>query len=421
MSVPIQKPPRKNPQNRARLPTQPPASRSRKALGFSVAAAEGRFCLQQCSECQTITYPPREACPNCLSTALSWQDMPVGGKVIAETVIRTSTNTYFRERMPWRMGTVGLDAGISVLAHIHNDVGKNDGTGARVRMIARTDKSGKGVMMALPEEEVENMADDNQLRELTCDPKYRRVLITDGRCDTGLALARAMANAGASIIFVGVAEDWRAIGDQKALLEIPQVEMMPLDITDTNSVQECAGEIGGKVDILINNANYMRPGGVSTRRDVVTSRDEMEVNYFGLMRLMQAFGPAMRSRGADGVNSAVAWVNQLSVYALSNWPEYGSTSASQAAALSLAQCFRSEMAGSGVKVVNALCGPIDDDWHQTLPPPKVGAEVLARNICEGLQQGIEEIIIGDVAKDVLFRWKENAQVLEKELTQIEGM
>lgn len=265
------------------------------------------------------------------------------------------------------------------------------------------------------------MSDDRQLRELTCDPKFRRVLITDGRRNTGVALARAMAKAGASIIFVGLAEDWRVVDELEALQDIPQVEIMPLDITDTNSVQECAGEIGGKVDILINNASYMRPGGVSTRRDVVTSRDEMEVNYFGLMRLMQAFGPALSSRGADGENSAVAWVNQLSVYALSNWPDYGSTSASQAAALSLAQCFRGEMAGSGVKVVNALCGPIDDEWHQTLPPPKVSPEILARNICQGLQAGIEEIVIGDVARDVLFRWKEDAQVLEKELTQIEGM
>ena len=154
---------------------------------------------------------------------------------------------------------------------------------------------------------------------------------------------------------------------------------------------------------------------------MVTSQEEMEVNYFGLMRLMQAFGGGMRGRGADGVNSACAWVNLLSVYALSNWPEYGSTSASQAAALSLAQCFRAEMAGSGVKIVNALCGPIDDEWHQPLPPPKVSPSVVARDISQGLQQGIEEIIIGDVAKDVLFRWKEDAQVLEKELTQIEGM
>lgn len=156
------------------------------------------------------------------------------------------------------------------------------------------------------------------------------------------------------------------------------------------------------------------------RRDVVTSRDEMEVNYFGLMRLMQAFGPGLRARGADGVNSACAWVNLLSVYALCNRPDFGSASASQAAALSLAQCFRAEMAGSGVKVVNAFCGPLDAEWHQPLPPPKVTPKLLAREVTHALQQGLEDIAIGDVAKDVRARWKEDAGVLEKQLTRIGG-
>ena len=260
MSTPLQKPAKKNPQVRARMPTLPPAFRSRKALGFSVAAAEGRFCLQQCDDCNTIAYPPREACPHCLSMNIVWKDMPTGGKVIAETTIRTSTNTYFRERMPWRTGTIMLDAGIVVLAHIHGDVANSQTGEARVKMIARTDKSGKGVMMALPEDEVENMVDDRQFRELTCNPKHRRVLITDGRAEVGLALAQAMARAEAAIIFVGVAEQWRGSSIHKSLMEVPNVEIMPLDITDTNSVQECAGEIGGKVDILINNAEHMRSG-----------------------------------------------------------------------------------------------------------------------------------------------------------------
>ena len=57
----------------------------------------------------------------------------------------------------------------------------------------------------------------------------------------------------------------------------------------------------------------------------------------------QAFGPAMRMRGADGVNSAAAWINILSVYALENWPPYGAYSASQAACLSLSHCLRAEL------------------------------------------------------------------------------
>ena len=73
----------------------------------------------------------------------------------------------------------------------------------------------------------------------------------------------------------------------------------------------------------------------------------MDVNYFGLLRLAQEFGPAMRSRAADQQSYSTAWVNLLSIYALSNFPPHGTFSASKAAALSLSQCLRAEMAPSG--------------------------------------------------------------------------
>ncbi|MCH9693610.1 MAG: SDR family NAD(P)-dependent oxidoreductase [Gammaproteobacteria bacterium] len=415
MTEPLKRPSKKNPQKRTVLPTLPPHARSRKALAFTAAAAEGVLKLQQCAACTHITYPPREICPKCWSMDLSWVPVSEGGELVSETTLRTSINTHFRERMPWRIGTVQLDAGPSVLAHVHGDVEAY----SRVRVIARTDKSGQGVMMALPEKETPNMADDRQLRALTCDPKFRRVLITDGRTELGQAMARALADAGASIVFVGIAEAWRPYAGSAELAGIPGVEIMPLDITDTISVEELAGEIGGKTDILINTAEYVRPGGAMERDGVVTARDEMEINYFGLMRLIQAFGPGMKFRGADGDNSACAWVNLLSVYALSNWAAFGTTSASQAAAYSLSQCLRGELAGSGVKVMNVLFGPLDESWRQPLPPPKVTPKRLARTVVESLQQGLENVTLGPVAEDVVRRFREDPMVLERELTQIQ--
>src|SRR5207253_611432 len=68
----LDKPKRKNPVLRTRLPTLPPAARSRAALGLTAAAALGRFELQQCRDCGTVQYPPREACQQCLSIHLQW-------------------------------------------------------------------------------------------------------------------------------------------------------------------------------------------------------------------------------------------------------------------------------------------------------------------------------------------------------------
>lgn len=416
MSEALKPPGKKNPQVRTVLPAPPPGARSRKAFGFSAAAAEGRFVLQVCADCDATCYPAREACPKCLSTDLSWREAEGRGRLIAETTVRASTNTYFRERTPWRVGTVHLDCGTPVIAHLHNAVRAQD----KVRLIARTDRSGQGVLMALPDRKVDHMEDDRQLRELTCNPRHRRVLITDGRSDLGQSLARAVSAAGASIVHVGISEDWRPFEGSAELETLPNVVRVALDVTDTVSVTELAGEIGGKVDILINSAGHVRPGGALERRDVTTARDEMETNYFGLLRLVQAFGPAMKSRGADGDNSACAIVNILSVFALSNAPAFGSAHASHAAALALSHSLRAELAGNGVKVVNALVGPVEEDWRQLTPPPKVTPAQISRAIVNGLQQGLEDLVIGAVAEDLYERWRRDPGALARELMQDSG-
>ncbi len=124
----------------------------------------------------------------------------------------------------------------------------------------------------------------------------------------------------------------------------------------------------------------------------------------------------MRSRAADEPSNSTAWVNVLSIYALSNIPPHGTFSASKAAALSLAQCLRAEMAPGGVRVINVFPGPIDDEWSQTLSPPKLTPAALAGAIVGALQNGVEDVYPGDVAQEWLLRWQDNPKVLERELS-----
>lgn len=160
MTEPLPRPKRKNPLLRTRQPLPPPGARSRTALGLTAAAAEGRFRLQVCEACGAVLYPPRDACPRCLSDRLPFRDVPDGGRLLADTVIRASADPYFRERTPWRIGTVALDAGPVMVAHLHGDVLE----GARVRMVLQLDRSGQAVAVALPETDTAHMADDPQWR-----------------------------------------------------------------------------------------------------------------------------------------------------------------------------------------------------------------------------------------------------------------
>jgi NAD(P)-dependent dehydrogenase (short-subunit alcohol dehydrogenase family)/uncharacterized OB-fold protein len=411
MSAPLVRPKRKNPLARTHLPLLPQGARSRTAHGLTAAAAEGRFMLQVCAVCGHMPYPPRDACPRCLSARLAFNDANPNGKLLAETTIRVSTDPYFRERMPWRVGTVKLDAGPVIVAHLHGDAVE----GERVKLALKLDKSGSAVMLALPAQETPHMHADPHLREMTCDLLYRRVLISDGRNAVGQAMAKAFSEAGSSIVFVGVADPWKPFAGQAELSRIERVEIVPLDVTDTESVTEQAAQNGGRVDIVVNTAEHVRPGGIIERGNLNIARDEMDIRYLGMMRLAQAFGPALRFRGADGVNSAAAFVNLLSVHALMNWPAYGANSAVEAACLSAAQCMRAELRPGGVKVLNAFFGPLETEWFQTVPPPKLAPAALAKAVVAALKDGSEDIFVGDIAHDIKERLKDNPKALEREL------
>ena len=418
MTMPLMRPKRKNPVLRTRLPTLPPGQRGRVALGMTAAAAEGRFELQQCDDCGAVQYPPREACHRCLSPALKWREQSGEGELLSQTTLAHSNDLFFRERLPWRLGLVRLDAGATLMLHLHGDV---PDAPARVKVGARLDRAGQAVLIAFPDKETPHMADDPMLREMGCDPRFRKVLVTDGKSAVGQALVQALVKAGADLIWVGHAEPWKKLPGFEAIAALPQVTLVPLDLTNGRSVSELAGAIAGKVDVVINNAEVHRTQGVASRRGTDVARAEMDINYFGLLRLAQEFGPALKGRGADGQNNAIAWVNLLSIFALSNFPSHGTFSASKAAAYSLAQCLRAEMRPAGIRVLNVFPGPIDDEWNQLMPPPKVAPAALASAIVKGLRDGIEDLYPGDVAQEWLSRWRDNPKVLERELAAGSGL
>ena len=414
--MPLMKPRKKNPVLRTRQMNLPPWARGRTALGMTAAAAEGRFELQVCQRCKAVQYPPRDACHRCLSPQLEWTTQSGAGELLSETVLHHSNDPFYRERLPWRLGLVHLDAGPTVIVHLHGDVASPQGPApVRVRVGARLDRAGAAVLIGFPAQESEDMADDKMLREMTSDPRFRKVLVTDGKTEVGQALVQALVKAGAEIVWVGHAEPWKKLPGLDDITALKQVTLVPLDLTNGRSVTELAGEIGGKVDIVVNNAEVHRAFGIAARRGTDVAKAEMDINYFGLLRLAQEFGPALRARSADGETHAAAWVNLLSVYALSNFPAHGTFSASKAAAYSLAQCLRAEMRTSGIRVINVFPGPIDDEWNQNLPPPKVAPAMLASAIVKALKEGIEDVYPGDVAQEWVERWRENPKVLEREL------
>ena len=59
--------------------------------------------------------------------------------------------------------------------------------------------------------------------------------------------------------------------------------------------------------------------------------------------------------------------------------------------------------------------PLPDRWHDSVLPPKVTPDRLARDIVAGLLAGQQDLYIGDVARDVAERFEDDAKLLEMEL------
>ena len=238
MTMPLMRPQRKNPVLRTRLPTLPPGQRGRVALGMTAAAAEGRLELQQCQDCAAVQYPPREACHACLSPRLKWTEQNGAGELLSQTTLAHSNDLFFRERLPWRLGLVRLDAGATLMLHLHGDV---QTAPTRVKVGARLDRAGQAVLIAFPPEETPNMSDDPMLREMGCDPKFRKVLVSDGKTAVGQALVKALVKAGADIVWVGHAEPWKKLPGLDGITALPQVTLVPLDLSNERSVSQLAG------------------------------------------------------------------------------------------------------------------------------------------------------------------------------------
>jgi short-subunit dehydrogenase len=168
------------------------------------------------------------------------------------------------------------------------------------------------------------------------------------------------------------------------------------------------------VEILVNTADFVRPGGIISLPSFQDQRAMDDVIHLGLVRLARAFGPALMSRGSDGDHGAVAWVNILSVFALLPSASYGAYSAAHAAALSAARSLRSELRAGGVRVLNLFTGPTETEWFQEQPPPKVAPNQIGSAVAAGLRRGLEEIAVGDVANDLVERLLDNPKAAERE-------
>lgn len=218
------------------------------------------------------------------------------------------------------------------------------------------------------------------------DIEGKRVLITGANRGLGRALAIACLGAGAREVLAGMRQP-ENFGESDVRLTPVQ-----LDVTSEDDVR--ATEKLGPVDILINNAGVCVYGSVLNVQ-MAELENEININYFGALRMARAVAPAMIARG-DGLI-----VNVASILAKVNLPALGNYSAQKAAMLSLSQALRGDLARHGVRVITVLPGTIDTDMSRDFDGPKMSLDQAAAEIIEAIRSEKIETPIGDAARGVM--------------------
>jgi NAD(P)-dependent dehydrogenase (short-subunit alcohol dehydrogenase family) len=177
----------------------------------------------------------------------------------------------------------------------------------------------------------------------------KTAVVIGGTSGIGLALTRALAQAGANVVPTGRRAELlgAAVSDVKALGRRSLVQSC--DVTDVASIEQLlqavTAELGG-VQILVNCAGH-------TKRTPTLKVTESEwnaildTNLNGTLRACQAFGRHMVERGYGRIINIASLTSFVALY------EVAAYSASKAAVASLTKSLAIEWAQSGV-CVNAI-------------------------------------------------------------------
>ena len=208
-------------------------------------------------------------------------------------------------------------------------------------------------------------------------------LVTGANRGIGRAIVEEFAAAGARHVYAA---------SRRPLEYEPRghVTEVRLDITKPSMIEEAAARCGD-VNVVVNNAGVLLGQSLLGAPNHDAAEAEMRVNYFGTLQMCRAFASVLAHNGGGAI------VNVLSILSRVNLPTVGSYSASKAAALSLTQGIRGELAGQGTMVIGVLPAFVDTAMASRVTMPKLPPKAVAEAILAALRDGVEEVYPGEAA------------------------
>ena len=230
-------------------------------------------------------------------------------------------------------------------------------------------------------------------------------LVTGANRGLGRSFVTALRKAGCAKIYA-------AARRTESLASDGVIEPVQLDITNVEHVSSAAARCGN-VNILINNAGAAGFTPALGATTMANARVEMETNYFGTLAMCRAFAPILKGNGGG------ALVNVLSVVSWFNAPMQGTYCVSKAAESSLTKAVRFELRAQGTLVVGVYAGYIDTDmaagmWGSEGFPKSTPDEIAVR-VLAGIEDGTEEILTDETARNVYSALLKDARSFETQL------
>lgn len=236
------------------------------------------------------------------------------------------------------------------------------------------------------------------------------MLVTGANRGLGRELVNAGLAGGAKRIYAGAREP----AQLEALVRAGAGRVVPLriDVTNEESLAEAA-KLAPDVSLLFNNAGVVASYGVLSSSAQALQQD-FATNFFGVVATTRAFLPALERA------ERAAIVNILSVVSLANMPGLGGYSASKAAAYSLTQALRSDLASRGIAVHGVFAGAIDTDMTRGMEMPKASPVDVARAILRGVVAGTDDIFPDAMSEGISVAWRRDPKALERQMANLGG-
>ena len=225
--------------------------------------------------------------------------------------------------------------------------------------------------------------------------KQQSVLITGASTGMGKATALFLAQKG-FMVYAGTRTPSKLLE-----IESPNLRLLELDITKSQSIHEAVAQIG-EIDILVNNAGY---GLVSTVEELDEEEmfDQFNVNVFGLLRVCKAVIPLMRKEQKGIIINISSFLGKIGLPLLTMY------NSSKYAVEGITDSLRYELKDFNIRVHSLMPGFFDTEFARSnlvtnletfdknSPYAKM-VENLAPNIVEQINSGND---VKEVAKMIL--------------------